>query len=278
MEANYSYKNILVPMDFTESCINALGHAIEMARLHASKIFILHVLEGKNATDESYMFGSMEKMTEIIDSLDYDQVEPVLKSGDIFTTINEVAVDKAADLVVLGTHGKKGIQKFIGSYALKVIDSTKLPVIVVQSSAKPTPLKTIVFPVDSNEEDRQKSNFAVVLAKAYGAAIHVLPKAEKTESAKQKASNVMKQIRSFMDKYSVEVQVVENNDTSTDFAKIVLAYSESVKANLILILSDASHLPLIGAKEEDFMFNSSSIPVMCVTEKQYKSAKFSVVG
>lgn len=269
----------MVPTDFTSTCLNAVLHAVELAKPTNGKVYILHVLEGKDADDETLVYSAMEKITDLSETIDYENIEPLVKSGDIFTTINEVAVNKHAECIILGTHGKKGFQKLLGSYALKVIDSTKLPVMVVQDNAVAGKIETIVFPVDLDEEDRQKTGYAVKLAKTHGAIIHIFPKVESLAENRLKNHNVIKQIVDYIQKHGVQYVVAENFDTSSDFSKQVVNYSNKVNANLILILTDAkSHFFVLGAKEEDFLFNSSHIPVMCVNERLYKSAKFSVVG
>jgi len=275
METNFEKdKTIIVPTDFSEACTNAIKRAIELSRPYESKIYVLHVTENKETAA-----AALDKINKIVAPLGYGNIEAIVKEGDIFTTINEVAVSLKADFIILGTHGKKGMQKLFGSYAMKVIDSTKMPVIVVQNASGAGKLENIVFPVDANEEDRQKSGYAVQLAKAYGAKIHILPKVEKLTANKAKAESVMKQIKAFMVKHEANFVIAENNDADTDFAKIVITYSEAVHADMILILSDASsHFPLFGAKEEELMFNKSQIPVMCVAERQYKSVNFSTAG
>ena len=272
-------KSILVPTDFSDSCKNAILHAIELSKPFKGKVYILHVSESNSPDEATSMYAALEKIDELIDTLDYEFIEPIVKAGDIFTTINEVALAKQADLIILGTHGKKGIQKIFGSYALKVIDSTKMPVIVVQEKSIPCLPKAIVFPVDSEEEDRQKTSYAIQLAKIYKSKIYIFQKAEKIAANKFKAINTLRQIQAFMSQNGVQAEVMENDDTETDFPKLVINYSASIKADMILIMSDASsHFPIIGAKEEDFLFNSANIPVMCVTEKRYKSVRFSVTG
>ena len=54
------------------------------------------------------------------------------QEGEIFTTIADVAEELNASLIFLGTHGKVGMQKLTGSWALKVIIKSKVPFIVVQ--------------------------------------------------------------------------------------------------------------------------------------------------
>ena len=60
------------------------------------------------------------------------KVEYIYREGSIFDVISEVANEIKANVMILGTHGKKGIQHITGSYAMKVITESPVPVIVVQ--------------------------------------------------------------------------------------------------------------------------------------------------
>jgi len=289
-------KSILVPTDFSETCENAIRHAAKLAKSFEGSVYVLHVLNGENSLPtiaenkersnefQKSFFTDLESqahdlITAIAKSHPEIDVIPVVREGDIFYTINIVAEELGVDLIILGTHGKKGLQRILGSYAMKVIDSTKIPVIVVQDDAVLEDYHTIVFPVNINEEDRQKAEYAVELAKETGAMIHIFPKVETQASNKAKLANVIRQLKAYFERYSVEYTVVENNMEESNFEDQIIAYSTKVSADLILILSDASsHFPLFGSKEEDLMFNDRQIPVMCVNERKFKSAKFSIVG
>src|SRR4030042_6389228 len=58
-------------------------------------------------------------------------------------------------MVVMGTHGIKGMQKLMGSWALKVIASSKAPFIVVQDSPKGEVFKNIVVPISYRREIKE---------------------------------------------------------------------------------------------------------------------------
>ena len=64
----------------------------------------------------------------------------------IFSTIGEVATEIDANLVIMGTHGIRGMQKLTGSWALKVIVGSKAPFLVVQGPPESDQLHDIVFP------------------------------------------------------------------------------------------------------------------------------------
>ena len=94
---------------------------------------------------------------------------PVVKTGNIFDTINEVSHEYKAEMVVMGTHGIRGIQKFIGSRALKVIANSKMPFVVIQEKPKSSKFDKIVFPIDFRTENKEKVNYVNYLSANFNA-------------------------------------------------------------------------------------------------------------
>ncbi len=99
----------------------------------------------------------------------------ILSKGSIFNAIADFANEKEASLVVMGTHGMKGMQKLTGSWALKVIVKSKVPFIVVQDPpADQERYHNIVFPVDFRNENKEKMKMAIFMGKYFDSKIHIL--------------------------------------------------------------------------------------------------------
>ena len=98
-----------------------------------------------------------------------------ISKGSIFTAIAEFVNEKEASLVVMGTHGMKGMQKLTGSWALKVIVKSKVPFIVVQDPpVDQERYHNIVFPVDFRGENKEKMKMAIFMGKYFESKIHML--------------------------------------------------------------------------------------------------------
>jgi nucleotide-binding universal stress UspA family protein len=130
---------VLVPTDFTEVIEYAIEHAAGICKTQGYKLTLLHVInkETKNYLKKEKLTGDsiherLEKQVKEISGEYGIEVDFVVKEGSIFSTIGEVAKEVGANKLVLGTHGKVGVQKLVGSYAMKVIESSPAPVIVVQ--------------------------------------------------------------------------------------------------------------------------------------------------
>ena len=233
--------------------------------------------ESKYLNDKNPLKPIAEKLNSLIKSCNGygSHVFPVIRKGDMYVTITDAVEELNADFIVLGTHGKVGIQKLIGSYAVKIIDESDIPVVVVQEKAKVSETKTIVFPLKDRRGDRQKVENAVYLAQVTNAKIHIFPHYGYSDNEYIRVDNVMKQICSYFNKYGVEYQIVKTFDRDKDYNEQILSYSELVNADLIMIMSNAKkHHIILGADEESILFNKLNIPVMCHNKRSLNSLRF----
>jgi len=263
---------ILIPTDFSEVCNNAIEHGLVLAKSLSYRVFLLHVinkdtkqyLEDENLTRETIV----EKLDKI--SAEYTkqygiQVEYLIKSGNFFNKVEKVADKLAVKLIILGTHGKVGFQKITGSYALKVITTTNVPTIVVQKKAYQAGYKHIVFPVTATTQDRQKVVWAVNIAKTFDATVHLFPKFESEKYYKSKIISITKQIKILFDKYDIKYVDKVSEPGAGNFAKQIIDYAVENQADLIMtLISDDKALPIFTSVDEQIIFNTSQIPVICI--------------
>ena len=150
-----SGKRIIVPWDFTEVAQNALAHAVKIAKVLENNIALLHIAKSDKDVDDAQQ--KLQQVAAEAEKANGLPVEAVVLVGTIFTTIGEYTRDNDdINLVIMGTHGMKGMQKLTGSWALKVIVSSYAPFIVVQDPPlENTTYSKIVFPVDFKNENRE---------------------------------------------------------------------------------------------------------------------------
>lgn len=269
-------KSVLVPTDFSEVCESAILQAIEVVKNNSGTVHILHVLTSK---DSDVVEKSEEQLKALSQKFEYKNIEIHSEKGDIYTTINNVAEELMVDIIIMGTHGKVGLQKILGSFAQKVVDSTKIPVIVTQGKIFEGGFKNILFPVSLLDEDRQKTAIAVKLAKMFNSKVNIFPRYESSKVGEKQMINTILQIKSYFKRYDVDFEVSSLVTTSENFQKKILSYSKEIAADLILIINDSSnHLPLISSKEETILFNDSQTPVLCMEVKKSKKTVFSAAG
>lgn len=267
-------RTILVPWDFSSVAEYALQHAIRASKIINCTITLLNITK-----DGSENAESLEKLAIVADDSEKKYgVRPIFlaREGTIFTTISEVADEVKAIVVVMGTHGMKGMQKITGSWALKVITGSKMPFIVVQRPPQDEQFADIVYPVDHKIEDKQKSIWAVYLNKYFKSKMHVfVEKKDDATLSKKVLSNMV------FTKKVFESQNIEYSETEcpidANFAEETLKYAERIKANAILITT-TNHIDfqdyMFGATEQKIIANKEGIAVMCVNPREGKLQGF----
>ncbi|MBE6495342.1 MAG: universal stress protein [Methanobrevibacter thaueri] len=138
------YNKILVPTDGSEYAKKAQKHALFLAKVSGAEIVAVSVTEnnfvnGLPLDDEVYQLNQIlnersEENLKEFDKLNEDdlKITHVVREGSPAKVILEVAKEEAVDLIVMGSSGKSGFDRFImGSVADKVVNSAKCAVLVV---------------------------------------------------------------------------------------------------------------------------------------------------
>ena len=140
-------KNILVPTDLSEYAEEALDYACELAAKLDATIHIVNVI-GIPALGLPELGVALTST--VIDSLIVDNQKALdelaarkcnqarmgqvlLKTGDARDLINQTAIEVAADLIVMGTHGRRGVTRvLLGSVAETVVRTAPCPVLTIR--------------------------------------------------------------------------------------------------------------------------------------------------
>ena len=138
------YKKILVPTDGSEFAKKAQKHALFLANASGAEIIAVSVTEnnfvnGLPLDEEIKLLNDMlkerseENLSEFDKINEYDvKINHVIREGSPAKVILEVANEEDIDLIVMGSSGKSGFDRFImGSVADKVVNSAKCAVLVV---------------------------------------------------------------------------------------------------------------------------------------------------
>jgi nucleotide-binding universal stress UspA family protein len=273
------YNNIvLIPTDFSEVCNNAISHGVKLAKFLGYKVFILHIINKETRSE-------LKKKNVGVDYIelrlkDYKkyyakkygvEMETMAVEGSIFSTISTVANEVKANLMVMGTHGKKGLQHFFGSHAMKVVEESPIPVVVVQKRAFKSGYRNIVFPVSNDLEPRQAVHWAKLMAKLFSAKIHIFISPEKETARRTSLAIITKQITTVFDAEKVSY-CINTAAKSNGFAEEVISYSVLHHADLIMIMTrpniDVAGFSL-ASWDEKLMFNEAQIPVMGINPIEY---------
>lgn len=143
-------KNILVPTDLSEGAEEALDYACDLARQFGATVHLIHVIgiptlgvpELGVALTSTVIDSLIRDNQEALDALvlrKQNQANPatfgqtLLRTGDARDLICQTAKDLNADLIVMGTHGRRGVSRaLLGSVTETVVRSAPCPVLTVR--------------------------------------------------------------------------------------------------------------------------------------------------
>jgi nucleotide-binding universal stress UspA family protein len=141
-------RNILVPIDFGDASNAALDFAVDLVEGTDAKVYVLHTFEVPIVgLPDAIATATAELTSRIVDAAQRAlddaaarykdrkvRVKTLLKRGDAREVILAQAREVDADLICIGTHGRRGIARaLIGSVAESVVRTSPVPVLTVHA-------------------------------------------------------------------------------------------------------------------------------------------------
>lgn len=193
------FKNILLATDFSPASKKALEYAASLARRYGSALYLTHVItvDGYPLASPEYAVSSLQNMhdkarqgfRDLLKSGELIELpyKVLIQEGSFWSSIEEAIKTYQIDLLVVGTHGARAIEKvLIGSGAEKIFRKAKVPVLTVGPSITKDPLyeiefQNILFATDFGISAEREAEYAVSLAQKHCSRlrlVHVLPHPE----------------------------------------------------------------------------------------------------
>lgn len=139
------YDEILVPTDGSPAATAALDHAMNLAETYGARLHTLYVVDAGS-------FASIDAGSDmVVDALEEEgnraveeireraeaagiETETHVDSGTAYRSILDYIDAEDVDLVVMGTHGRRGVERFLlGSVTERVVRSADVPVLTVRA-------------------------------------------------------------------------------------------------------------------------------------------------
>lgn len=189
------FTHVLYPTDLSDAAAPGLGYALSLARWYQARLTVLHVVPTFEAvpmppgaigelTHLLYPPPKDAVLAEIRRALDLDALTDItpdvqVVEGDASPAILDRALTTKADLVVMGTHGRRGFDRLLhGSVTGRVLQRASCPVLTVPPHAVPAPhdpiFTRILCPIDFSPASQQAYGFALDLASQSNGAVTAL--------------------------------------------------------------------------------------------------------
>ncbi len=218
-------KLILCPIDFSEFSIRAYRHAASVAEHYQSKLVALHVVEiwRYPYADYAASVGDYENFCRALREGGKEQLRDFVKKharpgiatdlqvqeGRAPDLILSVSQERTADLIVMGTHGRRGFDRFmLGTTTDRVMRRASCPVMgvckapeeavaVSEEAGHAHRLTRILFCTDFSENSERALSYAISAATEYDAELtllHVLEKVSDSDKSQEATRTVTKQL------------------------------------------------------------------------------------
>lgn len=183
------YDRILVPTSGVDEPTPAAERAIDLAKRCGATVHAIYVLEsGRIPIQDGSQFvlnelsGVGEKALQTVEErareAGVETVETAKRDGAPHKEILAYVEEESIDLVVMGTHGRKGLDRYLlGSVTEKVVRASPVPVLSVKrEDASPEPIEytDVLVPTDGSEGAEVAVDHGVELAGLVGADVHGL--------------------------------------------------------------------------------------------------------
>ena len=204
-------KNILVPVDFSRPSENAFAYALSLAVRFRAQITVAHVVASLAGFEFTFPNGVADPEKLAIDSArqalqDFVQsrarsgagaqvqVRSVLKTGDVRDELLHIVDEEKIDLVALGTHGRRSIERFIlGSTTEHLLRKLPVPILTVPlmeagaetGNSELIPIRRIVYATDLSANAEIGLRYAAEVARSFGAALTLLHAVDQLEAGQR---------------------------------------------------------------------------------------------
>lgn len=287
------FDRILFPTDGSDGAEVAFDHVLDIATAHDA---VVHVLNVADTTEDSVLRArsdsaeALEQEGERITSETADRAEQrgvdtvteVLR-GEPYRTIIDYAENRGVDLVVMPTHARRGLERFLlGSTTERVVRRADVPVLTISPDSGATatyPYRDVLVPTDGSDCANQALAIGVDVADAADAALHLLSVIDVMaigvdvrtdiliENLEESATKLLDEAEAFAKDAGVEVTTT-TVQYGPSIHKAILAYIEEHDIDLVVVGTHGRtgfDRYVLGSVTE-YLVRTSPIPVLTVRE------------
>jgi nucleotide-binding universal stress UspA family protein len=255
---------IIVPTDFTTTSNKAIEYAFALSKTWNAEVHLLNIV--KSASEEKEVLVKMDELIQEWKQKAGQVALSMVRIGNIFEDIPAVVEQEKGDLVVMGTHGMKGLQYIVGSHALRVITETKAPFIVVQDdTVVKSNVAKILVPLDLHKETKQKIRFAGDMAEKFKSEVQIIVPKEEDEYLQNAILRNMSYAEGYFESREIPYQTIVAEVNSGNFAEAIVEHAKKADIDLICILNFANEkmIHAFGSDaEQKVITNRAAIPVL----------------
>lgn len=270
--------SIIVGTDFSKGSFVALEVAIDIARALHVDISLIWVQQERmlSSEEEKATLARLaeNKLQELCEqhreALPGQKITYEICHGKVSTVLAEKAKAEMAPMIVIGTNGASGFEKYwMGSTAVRIVQEASCPTLSIREGFDfHKSLERIVVPIRVSTSSREKVRPAVKMAKIFNSEIHILGLlSTPAESATLHA--YMQQAANYIENEGIKCVSVTKK--SNNLCDSILTYADEVKADLLVIHTEQDQFLsqlFLGTNAQQIV-HKSQIPVLSSHPEDY---------
>ena len=271
-------KNIIVGVDFSNSSMNAMRHAVSIALKTGADIHLVWVKTPgvtRNADgDDEYIHKCQAHLEEWKDMCKMEspttEVNTVILEGKVHVELPKYATNFSNPIIVMGAHGSSGFEEgYIGNNANRLIRETKVPILIMRENIEiKRDLHNIYAPIDLSFETLQKMRYATYLAKRFAAKITIAGIYYPNNADTRHIINVqMRHAADMCEDANVRFDMVPLT-VQKDYVQTLLNHAHEQDANLIVIMREESETDFTSSSNMNEILSTSKMPLLIIPNVQ----------
>jgi nucleotide-binding universal stress UspA family protein len=258
----------LVPYDFSEIAESAFVLALKLAKRNKGTVYLLHI--AKTETDEREAHSRMNAMVRNLSEEGKKRVFVKVLRGNLYKSVAIAGEILGANLSVMGTHGMKGVQRLLGSNALKMVAMSSTPYLLLVKEQQLEQVDTIVMPFSFVEDTLFVLDALVDFARQYDSKVHLVGYYDTVDWQNQQSLENQQTARHFLEKKDLDCEIV-NLPRERSYEEELSEYMEKVNADLIAAsYFKNSRLPPPNSFIQVMLDNDNLLPVLTVNGDAFK--------
>jgi len=270
--------NILCPIDFSEESYGVLSYLKYVSHLYEASVVLVHVIENKNPLLQFLKESDRKNLTKQIEGRlqglanelesQYDMtVSYKVVHGAVLESILTLSEELNSSMIILGTKGSHGLKNRItGSTAFRLIREASCPVLSMKLGRSVSVVRSILLPLDTTKETKQKVESAIKFATYFKAKIHLITVVDSENFIENDlAIYQLETTQHYIQEKGItcSIKLLQENAST---AKTILTYADEEKIDIIMLMTQQEaniKQWFVGSTAKEIIHHSK-IPVLSI--------------
>lgn len=273
-------KNLIVGVDFSNSSLNAMRHAVSIAMKTGADLHLVWVktpgVAHNIAEDDggNYISKGQATLEDWKNQCKMESPETevftVILEGKVHLELTKYAANQPNAMIVMGTHGTSGFEEgYIGNNANRLIRNSNVPILIMRENIEiKRDLHNIYAPIDLSFETLQKMRYATYLGKRFAAKVSIVGIYYPNNADTRHIINVqMRHAADMCEDANVRHEMIPLT-VQKDYVQTLLNHAHELDSNLIVIMREESETDFTSNSNMTEILSTSKMPLLIIPNVQ----------